>query len=528
MYPDHEITNIVETSYWVTISEWPDKNGKKTHSHKVRPYRCIVGPFQSDALLVPQHCVFDHHHDTDLCMDFDYWNNTANKKCHDRHDGKTLKESFAMLLECELDKFNGVEFVCCPEKKDDKKVVKPDIFEEDNEDDSTEDDDEDDEDNVTGDYPAISSEDEKADPYHAYLNMGKVKGGRKNEHHLFTEARKVMKKQQREKMTKLMKEWQAARDHIEELRKTNAALAKKVEVEITAKFKRLYKSSQQEDKAEKIQLVALHQQRVQSELNNRKRVNMDKYIAALQKQNVHKVLKALKAYIRAEENDRMHTVNHYEHTVYTDKEEAKKIYPHMQEHLDLISQRLNQTMVMLARFPEIERQVLPDIQKFRQRYKAVDQSILNIVMGPPETEIKVETSKPKEDETVVEITNESSEPVVVNEYDPNSETIEDEHTYHFAANAKDDTVGVDQDVNVVSAVASNKVGSTFGIAIGSVSIFVIIVVAIVMLRRRTSRSSVTHGYVEVDPAASPEERHVANMQMNGYENPTYRYFEIAT
>lgn len=25
---------------------------------------------------------------------------------------------------------------------------------------------------------------------------------------------------------------------------------------------------------------------------------------------------------------------------------------------------------------------------------------------------------------------------------------------------------------------------------------------------------------------TPEERHVANMQINGYENPTYKYFEV--
>ena len=36
------------------------------------------------------------------------------------------------------------------------------------------------------------------------------------------------------------------------------------------------------------------------------------------------------------------------------------------------------------------------------------------------------------------------------------------------------------------------------------------------------------GFVEVDQTASPEERHVASMQMNGYENPTYKYFEAST
>lgn len=36
----------------------------------------------------------------------------------------------------------------------------------------------------------------------------------------------------------------------------------------------------------------------------------------------------------------------------------------------------------------------------------------------------------------------------------------------------------------------------------------------------------SQGFVEVDQAATPEERHVANMQINGYENPTYKYFEV--
>ena len=36
------------------------------------------------------------------------------------------------------------------------------------------------------------------------------------------------------------------------------------------------------------------------------------------------------------------------------------------------------------------------------------------------------------------------------------------------------------------------------------------------------------GFIEVDTAASPEEKHVANMQINGYENPTYKYFEAST
>lgn len=62
------------------------------------------------------------------------------------------------------------------------------------------------------------------------------------------------------------------------------------------------------------------------------------------------------------------------------------------------------------------------------------------------------------------------------------------------------------------------------IAVAAVAVFVIIVAGILVLRKRSQRSG-RGGFVEVDQTASPEERHVANMQMNGYENPTYRYFE---
>ena len=52
------------------------------------------------------------------------------------------------------------------------------------------------------------------------------------------------------------------------------------------RFQRLYNAYEQEDIAEKQQIVALHQQRVQSDLNQRKRVAMDKYMRSLEKGDV--------------------------------------------------------------------------------------------------------------------------------------------------------------------------------------------------------------------------------------------------
>lgn len=98
----------------------------------------------------------------------------------------------------------------------------------------------------------------------------------------------------------------------------------------------------------------------------------------------------------------------------------------------------------------------------------------------------------------------------------------------------------------------------FTLAFAGIALMAAVVVGIALLRRRSARlpqNQVTtlsqsalgsriderpcsralltdtsvlffQGFVEVDQAATPEERHVANMQINGYENPTYKYFEV--
>jgi amyloid beta A4 protein len=66
----------------------------------------------------------------------------------------------------------------------------------------------------------------------------------------------------------------------------------------------------------------------------------------------------------------------------------------------------------------------------------------------------------------------------------------------------------------------------FTLAFAGMALMAAIVVGVAVARRRSARSPQSQGFVEVDQAATPEERHVANMQINGYENPTYKYFEV--
>ena len=85
----------------------------------------------------------------------------------------------------------------------------------------------------------------------------------------------------------------------------------------------------------------------------------------------------------------------------------------------------------------------------------------------------------------------------------------------------------DRGVRVSKTRSLLPAGGVLGIAVASITVFVIVVAGIVVLRKRAARIPGDNGFVEVDQAASPEERHVANMQINGYENPTYKYFETS-
>ncbi|KAJ8338609.1 hypothetical protein SKAU_G00353950 [Synaphobranchus kaupii] len=113
VYPDLQITNVVEANQPISIQNWCKKGRKqcRSHLHIVVPYRCLVGEFVSDALLVPDRCKFLHQERMDMCESHLHWHTVAKESCGDRsmnlHD-------YGMLLPCGIDRFRGVEFVCCP------------------------------------------------------------------------------------------------------------------------------------------------------------------------------------------------------------------------------------------------------------------------------------------------------------------------------------------------------------------------------------------------------------------------------
>lgn len=561
VYPDHNITNVVESSRFYDIPNWPMGNAGRKHTHHVRPFRCLVGDFQSDALLVPQHCEFDHRHDITLCKEFSHWNRIADTACTAK---QMHLESFGMLLYCKtLGHFNGVEYVCCPnpsttprlhpkpQDNDDKPDSWTSSEEDDDDSDETEDEDEDEDDSSI----PVSSSDELPDEsivdlYEAYLRDQPFPMEYNNEHTRYLAAKDRMKKNQKKRVAKLLQEWEKAREKVSIVRKTDPKKANRMNADIAKRFQDLYGSFKQEDVAERRQLLALHQQHIQAILNERKRESMDQYMQALETGEVEKIIKYLHSYIKAEEKDRMHTVNHFEHIRYSAPKEALRIHRHIINHLKLSELRIDQALEMLTHYPSVEAQVRPEIEDFMKRFNAIATSIKNVVLPVPviEDDSEEEESSDSDDSDSTsdiniddstsdfdssseeaDITSQQTEGQANTNVVVDDEVKEDEHSYetnhHFSANAQSDTHSVNHGLHN-TATAGTQIGSTVGIALGSVSVFVIIVVAVMMIHRNRNKVPVAHGYVEVDPSATPEERHLANMQMNGYENPTYKYFEV--
>ncbi|KAK2190800.1 hypothetical protein NP493_68g04015 [Ridgeia piscesae] len=399
---------------------------------------------------------------------------------------------------------------------------------------------------------------QKKDVYADYIHNPDDKPSGISEHEYFQNAKKMLVKHHHEKVTKMMKEWAAARQHVHDMKLTDPKGSDKLNREITAKT---YEALEEEGDAEKKQLIAIHQQRVQAKLNVKKRHSMEHYMAVLTepKPDAAKILKALKHYLRVEEKDRVHSINHYKHVRDTENADAAEVVrQRTMTHLKILTQRIQQAIDMLSRVPAYEKKIRAQIDTFLQTFHNVDVLVANLIEKPDKTnndkilrKYKEELQQTKDtkhvnNKSVKEVT--TAKPAVLhhislkktplvipaNKFD--DETMEDEHNLPTVDIKKSSHVAhmsVSQlklqeqayvKKEAMKGANAVQTGSTLGIVIGSITVFIVIIVGVVILRQRSMTPS-SRGFVEVAQNASVEERHVTKMQMNGYENPTYKYFE---
>ncbi|XP_069492480.1 amyloid-beta precursor protein isoform X3 [Ambystoma mexicanum] len=611
VYPDLEITNIVEANQPVTIQNWCKRGRKqcKNHPHIVVPYRCLVGEFVSDALLVPDKCKFLHQEKIDMCETHLHWHTVAKESCSEK---STNLHDYGLLLPCGIDQFRGVEFVCCPmadegdnvdsadaEEDDsdvwwggadadyadgnDDKVVEeqPEAEEEVEEVDDDEDGGDEVEEEVDEQYEEAT---ERAtsiatttttttesveevvrvpttaastpDAVDKYLETP----GDENEHAHFQKAKERLEGKHRERMSQVMREWEEAERQAKNLPKAD----KKAVIQ---HFQEKVESLEQEAANERQQLVETHMARVEAMLNDRRRVALENYITALQADppRSRHVFNMLKKYVRAEQKDRQHTLKHFDHVRMVDPKKAAQIRSQVMTHLRVIYERMNQSLSLLYKVPAVAQEIQDEVDELLQKEQNYSDDVLANMISEPRISYGNDALMPSLTETKTtaerlpvdgEYNVDDLQPWHPFGVDPVPANTENEvepvdarpaadrglttrpgsgltnmKTEEFSEVKMDSEFRQDSGYEVhhqklvffAEEVGSNK-GAIIGLMVGGVVIATVIVITLVMLKKK-QYTSIHHGVVEVDAAVTPEERHLSKMQQNGYENPTYKFFE---
>ncbi|XP_062241538.1 amyloid-like protein 2 isoform X7 [Platichthys flesus] len=631
MYPELQITNVVEANQPIRIENWCKKEKKvcKGHAHIVVPYKCLVGEFVSDVLLVPEKCKFFHKERMDMCISHQQWHGVAKEACA---KSTMMLHSYGMLLPCGIDKFHGTEYVCCPSSRmvesapaslpsqedDDEEeevedeevdvITEADLEEEDAVEDSEtapdehptqreepldeeeEDEDEDaEEDEEEYHYVYEDEEVEKEEEDERKSKMSESQDEDKTlqevkavpptpqptddvdiyfetpaddkEHSRFQRAKEQLEIRHRNRMERVRKEWEEADRQAKNLPKAERQT-------LIQHFQAMVESLEEEAASEKQQLVETHLARVEAMLNDRRRLALENYLAALQADppRPHRILQALRRYVRAENKDRQHTIRHYQHVLAVDPEKAAQMKSQVMTHLRVIEERMNQSLSLLYKVPYVAEEIQDEIDELLQEQKAdMDQFLSSISESQPDVtvsseesvEVPVSEDKPYRPFQVTSLGSRS---------EPEGDLSDSPRAFKkgSAMSGLDGLIGAEERIinskpkisekvvivdslDVKEVVYSAERGSVMhddelesyrplgedfsfgssaliGLLVIAVAIATVIVISLVLLRKR-QYGTISHGIVEVDPMLTPEERHLSKMQNHGYENPTYKYLE---
>ncbi|XP_072309096.1 amyloid beta precursor like protein 2 isoform X5 [Eucyclogobius newberryi] len=643
MYPELQITNVVEANQPIRIENWCKKDKKvcKGHAHIVVPYKCLVGEFVSDVLLVPEKCKFFHKENMDMCVSHQQWHGVAKEACV---KSSMVLHSYGMLLPCGIDKFHGTEYVCCPATRSEEAAAPPQPAQEEDADEEIEDEEIDmvdlDEDEVVEETEAPAAElptqkgesaleeedeeeeeEEDEEEYHyvyededvekeesdkkensrmsqddkileevkavctleaetgpcrasmprwhfdmsqrkcVRFTYGGCAGNRNNfdseeycmsvckrlilpptpqptddvdiyfetpaddkEHSRFQKAKEQLEIRHRNRMDRVRKEWEEADRQAKNLPKAERQT-------LIQHFQAMVESLEEEAASEKQQLVETHLARVEAMLNDRRRLALENYLAALQADppRPHRILQALRRYVRAENKDRQHTIRHYQHVLAVDPEKAAQMKSQVMTHLRVIEERMNQSLSLLYKVPYVAEEIQDEIDELLQEQKAdMDQFLSSISESQPDITVSSEESV----EVPVSEIIKPYRPIQVNTLGSRPEP------EGSAMAGLDGLIGAEERIiNSKPKINSNvepyrPLGADFsfgssaliGLLVIAVAIATVIVISLVLLRKR-QYGTISHGIVEVDPMLTPEERHLNKMQNHGYENPTYKYLE---
>uniref|UniRef100_A0A671X806 Amyloid-beta A4 protein n=1 Tax=Sparus aurata TaxID=8175 RepID=A0A671X806_SPAAU len=361
-----------------------------------------------------------------------------------------------------------------------------------------------------------------------------------NEHAHFQKAKESLEAKHRERMSQVMREWEEAEREAKNLPRAD----KKAVIQ---RFQERVEALEQEAASERQQLVETHMARVEALLNDRRRLALESYLTALQHDppRPRHVFSLLKKYVRAEQKDRQHTLKHFEHVRMVDPKKAAQIRPQVLTHLRVIEERMNQSLGLLYKVPGVADDIQDQVELLQREQAEMAQQLANLqtdvrmsygndALMPDQELGDGQTDLLPQEDTLGLGGVGFVHPESFNQ--PNTENQGTHrspytliHTIPELRMETEDRQSAEYEVHhqklvfFAEDVGSNK-GAIIGLMVGGVVIATVIVITLVMLRKK-QYTSIHHGVIEVDAAVTPEERHLSKMQQNGYENPTYKFFE---
>ncbi|KAM5132316.1 amyloid beta precursor like protein 1 isoform 2-T2 [Mantella aurantiaca] len=557
MYPDLQITGVTEAAQPVTVTNWCQKQKPecKRRLHIVVPYLCLVNEFVSDALLVPDKCRFLHREQMDTCESYQHWHEMARTACAaedlDLH-------SYGMLLPCRPDRFRGVEYVCCPtrnpqpieptrshpvtelepqdaEKGDEVEIEEDnvDIMDEGGEDTAGASPDQhpavwDDyfvgngyEDETTSSAPTLPPEVKVSRPTDGVdIYFESPRDG--SEHANFLRAKMELEERRMKQINEVMKEWAEADNQAKNLPKSDRQA-------LNEHFQSILQTLESQISAQRQRLVETHLGRVVAALNDNRRAALENYLAAVQTTPLdpERVLLALKRYIHAEQRDQRHTVRHYQHVSSAEPDRAETIQFQVLTHLRVIEERVNQSLSLLYRNPQLS----PELRNQIETWLHTEWVGAGDLLSSTQKKLSEDSDYPE-----IRVPPQSSAETSQGEgsavWDLYSDFPPSERTLTFPSQKDNASVkqvhyqseDIQRDELEPDTLVPFNRGALIGLLVVAVAVAMVIIISLLLIRRKPY-GTISHGIIEVEASRTPEDKHLSKMQNQGYENPTYRYLE---
>ncbi|XP_065755462.1 amyloid beta precursor like protein 1 isoform X1 [Phocoena phocoena] len=553
MYPELQIARVEQATQAIPMEQWcgDARGGRCAHPHhQVVPFRCLEGEFVSEALLVPEGCRFLHQERMDQCESSTRRRQEAQEACSSQ--GLILHGS-GMLLPCGADRFRGVEYVCCPppvtpnpsgtavgdpstrswppggrveggeDEEEEESFLQPvdDYFVE-----PPRAEEEEEEERVppSSSHPPagvskVTPTPRPTDGVDVYFGMP----GEVSEHEGFLRAKMDLEERRMRQINEVMREWAMADNQSKNLPKADRQA-------LNEHFQSILQTLEEQVSGERQRLVETHATRVTALINDQRRAALEGFLAALQEDppQPERVLLALRRYLRAERKEQRHTLRHYQHVAAVDPEKAQQTRLQVQTHLQVIEERMNQSLGLLDQNPRLAQELQPQIQELLHSEQ----------LGPSELEVPAPGSSnedkgglqpldSKDADTPMALPKGSTEQDAASSEEEKMSPLEQ---YERKVNVSvprgfpfhSSEIQRDELAPAGTGMSREAVSGLLIMGAGGGSL---IILSVLLLRRKKPYGAISHGVVEVDPMLTLEEQQLRELQRHGYENPTYRFLE---